>query len=85
MSHDPGTFDDGQIDLTVSEAKVLLSVIGMLDIKGYMVMAKGYGDDYENWTELGFYDIDNIADYTDHQLWLPCPQNSPNINSPQRI
>lgn len=40
----------------------------------YIVMVKGYGDDWDEFTELTFDDLDNEnivdAGYEDYQLWL---------------
>lgn len=40
----------------------------------YVVMVKGYSDDWEEYTELNFDDLDNDnvvdAGYEDYQLWL---------------
>lgn len=40
----------------------------------YIVMVKGYGDDWDEFTELNFDDLENgnvvDAGYEDYQLWL---------------
>lgn len=71
-----------EIKITEKEAYTYLTSVksniemGMPEVlaRPYFVMVKGYGDDWENYSELNTDDLDNDnvidAGYEDYQLWL---------------
>lgn len=60
----------------LENAKFLMGSLGMDERVAlpYIVMVKGYGDDWDNFSELTFDDLENEniidAGYEDYQLWL---------------
>ena len=60
----------------LENAKFLMANLGMDERVAlpYIVMVKGYGDDWDNFSELTFDDLENEnvidAGYEDYQLWL---------------
>lgn len=67
---------DGAAEKYLKNAKFLMSSLGMSEQLAlpYIVMVKGYGDDWDNFSELTLDDLDNDnvvdAGYEDYQLWL---------------
>lgn len=54
-----------------AEAILQLQLANEGFLSDYFVMAKGYNDDWENYTELTTEDLENVAEgcYTNYELW----------------
>lgn len=67
---------DKGAELYLTNARKNINNFGMSEVVAlpYIVMVKGYGDDWDNFSELTFDDLDNEnvvdAGYEDYQLWL---------------
>lgn len=67
--------DEFKAEIYLTNAKIMM-LAGVPEILAspYIVMVKGYGDDWDNYSELTFDDLDNDnvvdAGYEDYQLWL---------------
>lgn len=67
---------DKGAELYLKNARKNMEIFGMSEQLAlpYIVMVKGYGDDWDNFSELTFDDLDNEnvvdAGYEDYQLWL---------------
>ena len=67
---------DKGAELYLINARKNMTLFGMSEQLAlpYIVMVKGYGDDWDEFNELTFDDLDNDnvvdAGYEDYQLWL---------------
>lgn len=67
---------DKGAELYLIRARENMQYLGMSEVIAmpYIVMVKGYEDDWDNFSELTFDDLDNDnivdAGYEDYQLWL---------------